>query len=160
MADITVTPAALELVLTQQAITLPGVDHTTAVSALALALTLPAPSIVISFPGISRKPSQVFSDEPSSEAVLGGDMASGYPLLNKVFTFDPRTFSFEMPSVLEADKLIIMAFYEVHKDKTFPWYNAQDHTWHDVVFISRPGCRLDGRGDLWRITLKLRQSSP
>lgn len=160
MADITITPAAFELALTQQEITLPGAKHVQSVSTFELALTLPAPAIVISFPLVSRKPSQVFSDEPSDKAVLVGDMASGYPFLNKLVTFDPRTFNFEMPSVPEADKLIIMAFYEVHKDKAFPWYNEQDHSWHEVIFLGRPRCRLDGRGDLWRITLMLRQNSP
>lgn len=160
MADITVTPDTFELALTQHAVTLPGATHIQYVSTLNLALTLPSPTMVISFPGISRKPSQIFSDEKSPQAVLIGDTASGYPVLNKQFTFDPRTFSFELPGVIEADKLVIMAFYETHKDIPFPWYNSQDKTWHEVVFISKPGCRLDGRGDLWRITLMLRQSSP
>jgi len=158
MADITVTPEAFNLAVIIEAPSLPGADHISAVSTLALVVTLPAPTIVISFPIISRKPSQVFSDELSDDAVLIGKTASGYPVLNKVVTFDARTFIFEMPSVPEADKLIIMAFYEVHKDKAFPWYN-EDHAWHEVVFIGKPRCRLDGRGDLWRITLMLRQSS-
>jgi len=160
MADMTVTSDTFELALTQHAVTLPGATHVQSVSAFALAITLPLPAIICSFPTISRKPSQVFSDEPSDDAVQIGRYASGYPLLNKLFTFDARTFVFEMPCVLEADKLIIMAYYENHKDKSFPWYNEQDHAWHEVVFVSKPGCRLDGRGDLWRITLMLRQSSP
>jgi len=160
MADMTVTPDTLELALTQHAVTLPGATHVQSVSAFALALTLPAPAIICSFPTISRKPSQVFSDEPLDDAVQIGMTASGYPVLNKIVTFDARTFIFEMPNVLDADKLIIMAFYENHKDKSFPWYNEQDKTWYEVIFLGKPGCRLDGRGDLWRITLMLRQSSP
>ena len=112
------------------------------------------------FPDISRKPNQTFSDEPSTQAVLIGDMASGYPLLNKLFTFDPRTFSFEMPCVPEADKQEIMAFYENNKEVTFYWLNKQDKTQYEVAFVNKPGCKLDGRGDLWRITLNLRQNSP
>jgi len=115
---------------------------------------------VNTFPDIARKPSQTFSDEPSGKAVLIADMASGYPSLNKLFTFDPRTFSFEMPCVPEVDKLEIMEFYENNKEVPFYWLNKQDNTRYEVVFISKPGCRLEGRGDLWRITLKLRQSSP
>lgn len=112
------------------------------------------------FPDISRKPNLNFSDEPSDEAVLIADVASGYPLLNKLFTFDPRTFSFEMPCVPEANKLEIMEFYDNNKDVPFYWYNKQDKTQYEVVFISKPGCRLDGRGDLWRISFELRQSTP
>lgn len=112
------------------------------------------------FPDISRKPNQNFNDEPSGKAVLVGDMASGYPFVNKLFTFDPRTFSFEMPCVPEVDKLEIMEFYENNKEVPFYWYNKQDKTTYEVVFVSKPGCGLDGRGDLWRITLSLRQASP
>ena len=111
------------------------------------------------FPNISRKPNQTFSDEPSGKAVLVADMASGYPHLNKLFTFDPRTFSFEMPAVPEVYKLEIMEFYENNKEVPFYWLNKQDGTTYEVIFISKPGCRLDGRGDLWRIALNLRQSS-
>ena len=111
------------------------------------------------FPDISRKPNQNFSDEPSDDAVLVGSAASGYPVLNKLFTFDPRTFSFEMPCVLEADKLSIMEFYENNKEVPFYWLNKQDKTTYEVIFISKPGCRLDGRGDLWRIQLNLKQAA-
>ena len=112
------------------------------------------------FPDISRKPNQTFSDEPSGKAVLIADIASGYPLLNKLFTFDPRTFSFEMPCVPEVYKLEIMEFYEDNKDVPFYWLNKQDKKTYEVVFISKPGCRLDGRGDLWRIQLNFLQATP
>jgi len=112
------------------------------------------------FPDISRKPNQNFSDEPSDDAVLVGSTASGYPALNKLFTFDPRTFSFEMPCVPNADKLWIMEFYEDNKEVPFYWLNKQDKVTYEIIFISKPECRLDGRGDLWRIKLMLRQSSP
>jgi len=112
------------------------------------------------FPSDVRSPNLVFSDEKSDDAVLIAEMASGYPLLNKQFTFDPRTFSFEMPCVSEADKLEIMAFYEANKDVPFYWTNKQDSTQYEVAFAGKPGCRIDGRRDLWRITLSLRQTSP
>jgi hypothetical protein len=160
MADVTVTPSTFELVLTQPAVSLPGATHTQYASTFELALTLTTPKTVCSFPIISRKPSQVFSDEKSDKAVLVGDLASGYPQLNKLATFDPRTFSFEMPGVLDADKKVIMAHYESHKEIPFPWYNDQDKTWYEVCYLSKPRCRLDGRGDLWKITLNLQQSEP
>lgn len=111
------------------------------------------------FPDISRKPNQNFSDEPSDDAVLVGSTASGYPALNKLFTFDPRTFSFEMPCVPEVDKLEIMEFYENNKEVSFYWLNKQDQTTYEVAFISRPDCSLEGRGDLWRMIIEFRQSS-
>ena len=112
------------------------------------------------FPVNVRAPNLNFSDEKSDKAVLIADTASGYPLLNKLFTFDPRTFIFDLPAAPEADKQEIMTFYEDNKDVPFYWLNKQDETQHEVVFIRRPGCRLFGRKDLWKITLYLRQSSP
>lgn len=111
------------------------------------------------FPQVIRSPNLDFSDEPSDEAVLVGDMDSGYPFVNVLFTFDPRTFIFAMPCVPNADKLEIMAFYEANKGLDFYWHNKQDGIRYEVIFLSKPGCKLEGRGDLWRINLKLRQSS-
>lgn len=159
MADMTVTPLTLQLALTQQTITLPGATHISYPTTLALALVLPVPIAVSSFPGLSRKPSHNFSDEPSDDAVLVGSTASGYPVLIKLFTFGARSFTYELRSVSNTDKLTIMEFYETHKDLEFPWYNAQDATWYNVVFVNKPNCRMDGRVDLWRILIMLEQVS-
>ena len=160
MADETILPSTLKLALTQQGSTLPGATHTQSVSAFALALTLPTLIPVISFPTISRKPSHDFAYEPSDDAVLLGDTASGYPLPNKLFTFDSPTFVFEYRITPQADKLIIMAFYQNYKDREFPWYNDQDDTWYTVCFAAKPRCRIDGRKDLWRILVMFRQCLP
>lgn len=112
------------------------------------------------FPHEIRSPNLIFSDEKSDKAVLVGEMASGYPALNKLFTFDARDFNFAMPCVTDTDKQEIVTFYEDNKEIPFYWFNKQDKTTYEVVFISKPGCRLEGRGDLWRIVLNLRQSSP
>lgn len=112
------------------------------------------------FPEVVRSPNLTFSDEKSDKAVLVGDYASGYPLLNKLFTFDARTFEFEMPCVPDADKVLIMQFYEDNKDVPFYWFNKQDKTLYEVVFVGKPRCRLEGRGDLWRMGFCFRQSSP
>jgi len=158
MADMTVFPEALELVITQYAPVLPGASHTQAMTTQELVLTQFAPTTISSFPGLSRGPSHNFSDEKSDDAVLIHSTASGYPVLNKLFTFDGRTFTPELRSVIEVDKLAVMAFYETNKAKEFPWYNEQDATWYTVCFISKPKCRLDGRKDLWRIQLNLLQT--
>lgn len=159
MADETVLPSTLDLGLTQQTVTLPGATHTESVATLALVATLTTPAIICQFPVITRTPNLNFRDEQSDNAVLIGDTASGYPVVNKLITFDPREFEFEMPAVPDADKLTVMAFYEANKDIAFPWYNAQDSTLYEVVFVSKPKCRLAGRGDLWNMFFHFRQSS-
>lgn len=112
------------------------------------------------FPVISRAPDFTLSDEPSDKAVLIADMASGYPLVNKLFTFEPELFSFDLPCVPEVEKEEVMTFYENNKDVPFYWLNRQSGVLEEVIFVGKPGCRIDGRRDLWRITLKLLQSSP
>lgn len=111
------------------------------------------------YPQVIRSPNLNFSDELSDEAVLVGDMDSGYPFVNVLFTFNPRTFIFDMPCVPNEEKLEIMAFYEAHKGVAFYWYNKQDKITYEVIFLRKPGCKLEGRGDLWRINMALRQSS-
>lgn len=160
MADITVTPDTFELALTQYGITLPGASHVQSVETFELVVTAYLPKAICSFPCIERTPSHAFSDEPDSNVVLVSSTASGYPVLNPQFTFDGRIFTPELRSVIQADKLIVMAFYEQHKDKEFPWYNDQDDTTYTVCFMVEPRCRLDGRKDLWRIQLILKQTSP
>lgn len=113
------------------------------------------------FPNIERKPEQRgFSVEPTGEAVLIGSVASGYPLLNKLFTYDPEIIKFELPAVIDADKITVMQFYNDNKDVPFYWYNDQARETIEVCFYSQPKCRLDGRRDLWRITIELIQVSP
>ena len=113
------------------------------------------------FPHTLHSPNREgFSDEPSDEAVLIGDMASGYPLLNKLFTFDPRTIKFELRNVTDANKLTYMAFYENNKDVPFYWTNEQDDTQYEVAFVSKPRCRIDGEKDKWRIGFELRLTTP
>lgn len=159
MADMTVTPDTLELALTLQASTLPGATHVQSVSTFMLALVLPPAKAIASFPCIGRKPSHTFGDTPDSGAVLLGSTASGYPVINKIVTLAPRIFTPELRSVIQADKLIVMQYYKSHKDTEFPWYNDQEDTIYEVCFIKEPKCRLDGRKDLWRIQLELKQTT-
>ena len=102
---------------------------------------------------------KTFRDEKSDEAVLTGNMASGYPLMNKLFTFDPRTFSFDLRFVSQANKLTIMAFYEANKDIPFYWTNEQDDIQYEVAYVSKPRCVSDGEKELWNIGHVLRQTS-
>jgi len=113
------------------------------------------------FPHTLHKPARNnFRDEPDDNAVIIGSTASGYPVLNKLFTFDPRTFTYEKRLVANSHKLLIMAFYEAHKDVPFYWYNVQDKTQYEVAFVSKPVCRIDGRDDLWRISFAFIQTTP
>lgn len=111
------------------------------------------------YPANVKQPSLVFSDEPSDKAVLVANMDSGYPVLNKLFTFDPRTFVLIRNNVLQADKIAIMTFYENNKDVPFYWLNKQDDITYEVIYISRPDCILNKQKDRWRITEKFTQSS-
>jgi len=113
------------------------------------------------FPVLSRSPEvKGFVEELSSEAVQIADRASGYPLLNKLFTFDAKTFQFTLPFVSQADKITLLTFYEANKDVPFNWLNRQDGITYEVIFMTKPACQLEACKDLWRINLIFRQNSP
>ena len=155
MADMTVYPDALALELSVEVPTLPGAQHIESPETLTLEAGIFTETVVISFPTISRSPSHVFSDELPDDSVLIGNTASGYPLLNKRFTLGLRTITPDYRRVSEADKLVVMAFYEATKDTSFPYYNKQDDTTYEVVFMAKPTCVIDGLYNLWRIGLTL-----
>lgn len=112
------------------------------------------------FPHTIHSPSDKrFRDEKSNEAVLIADTASGYPLINKLFTFDPVTFFRVLRFVSQTNKLAIMNFYEDNKDVPFYWTNEQDDIQYEVAFVNRPDCVSDGEKRLWRITYVVRQTS-
>lgn len=112
------------------------------------------------FPHTIHSPSdKVFLDETSDEAVLIASTASGYPSINKQFTFDPVTFFRDLRFVSQANKLTIMTFYENNKDVPFYWTNEQDDVQYEVAFVSKPRHASDGEKGLWRISYALRQTS-
>ena len=113
------------------------------------------------FLNIGRKPdAEGFVREPAGGAVVIGETASGYPVLNKLFTFEPDIIEFELRGVIDPDMQTVMDFYEDNKDVPFYWYDDQGKKTYEVCFAGKPGCRLDGCVDLWRITIKFKQTNP
>jgi len=112
------------------------------------------------FPNIDRKPeSEGFVREPSGGAVVIGDAASGYPVLNKLFTFEPDIIRGELRLVADADKGTVMQFYKDNKDVPFYFYDDQAKETLEVCFTGKPSCRLEETPDMWRITIGLKQTS-
>jgi len=113
------------------------------------------------FPNIDRKPDvEGFVREPSGGAVLIGETASGYPVLNKLFTFEPDVIKFELRLVADADKGTVMQFYEDNKDVPFYFYDDQAKETLEVCFAVKPSCRLDGTPDMWRISIEMKPTTP
>ena len=113
------------------------------------------------FPNIDRKPdAEGYVREPSGGAVQIGETASGYPLLNTLFTFEPDIIEFELRLVADADMRTVLQFYEDNKGVPFYWYDDQAKETIEVCFSRKPGCRLDGTPDLWRISIGLKQTNP
>ena len=113
------------------------------------------------FPNIERKPdAERFSREPCGDAVLIGETASGYPVLNKLVTFEPDVIRFELRFTPDAHKATVMQFYEDNKEITFYFYDDQAKETIEVCFTARPSCRLDGTPDMWRIGIELKQTKP
>lgn len=111
------------------------------------------------FPTISTGPNFKFEDEKNPDAVAIASTASGYPVLNKLLTFDGRGFFFEHAYVSQASKEAIIAFYEANKDIPFLWTNEQDNVEYEVVFLGPPKCKTEDDRTFWRVSLSLMQSS-
>ncbi len=113
------------------------------------------------FPTLTRSPgNKSHAEELSKEAVQIVCTASGVPVLNKLFTFDPKTFRFILYFVSQADKDSVLTFYNANKDVPFDWANLQDSQTYEVVFMHPPVCQIQGRKYLWRISMTFRQYSP
>jgi len=116
------------------------------------------------FPVLSRAPSaDGYTVTKSGDAVNIASTSSGYPVINKLFTFDPQPWHYTLDGVSQADKDSIMTFYEANKDVPFYWQCDQDSTTYEVIFTRPPDCRLAGRnktnGWLWKITMDLMQAA-
>lgn len=112
------------------------------------------------FPVISRSPKHDFTEELSPEAIQVASKASGLPVVNKLFTFDPKTWGVEYGLVIQADKDTLMAFYEANKDVPFDWANTQDGNTYEVIFAGPPKCKLDRLKTRWNISITFLQYSP
>ena len=98
-----------------------------------------------------------FADEYSSETVETANKASGTPLRNKLFTFDPRNFKYSYHNATTTDKDAINTFYQANIDVPFTWSNQQTGTSFTVVFAAPPQAKNAGEKDVWNITMQLRQ---
>jgi len=110
------------------------------------------------FPTISTSPRfEGFVDEYSDETVIVDSYASGYPLLNPQFDFDPKNFVYNLNYVSQADKESLMSFYNLRKADIVYWHNEQDDNYYYVIFMRKPHCRPDGQKDRWAIDFEFRQ---
>ena len=113
------------------------------------------------FPALSRSPGATgFTEELSSETVQIASKASGLPVLNKIFTFDPRMFKYTLHLVSQADKESVITFYKANCDIPFDWTNTQDDNTYEVIFDHPPKCQLDKIKERWKISLTFTQYSP
>lgn len=116
------------------------------------------------FPVLSRLGSKTgFSDSYSKDAVKVASKASGLPVVNKLFTFDPLTWKYSLSQVSSADKAALLVFYLANKDVPFDWVNPQDSNTYEVIFERPPQCSMmgsDGTNEYWKIALTITQYSP
>lgn len=114
------------------------------------------------FPVLSRGiGAKGFSELIDPAAVWVGKMASGLPVLNKLFTFAGKTWKYTRYLVIQADKEEYLTFYEANKDVPFDWVNEQEGGEpYEVIFLSPPKCQLDKLKDRWKITFVFAQYSP
>jgi len=116
------------------------------------------------FPTLTRKGSRKgYSEKRSKNAVNIASKASGLPLVNKLFTFDPTTWKYTLDLVSDVDKATLLTFYNANKDVPFYWPNPQDGLVYEVIFDGPPAVTIagsDGTNVYWKIVLTLVQYSP
>ena len=115
------------------------------------------------FPTLDRSPGyKGYSEELSKESVQIASKASGLPLVQKLFTFDPKTWKHTLYLVSQADKETVITFYEANKDVPFDWSNTQETSpiTYEIIFIQPPKCKLDRVKDRWQISFVFTQYSP
>ena len=113
------------------------------------------------FPTISREPeAKGFSELIDPEAMSIAKATSGLPVLNKLFTFAPKTFRHTRYFVAQADKETVMTFYGANKDVPFDWLNTQDSNTYEVIFLGPPKVSLDKINKRWMMVFIFKQYSP
>lgn len=114
------------------------------------------------FPVLSRKPGvKGYTEDISKEAVHVASKASGLPMVNKLFTFAPKTWKHTRYLITQADKVAYLVHYEANKDVPFNWANEQeDDEVYEVIYAAPPKCTLDKLKGLWRIVFVFIQYSP
>ena len=151
----TVYPDALVLELDLQT---PVVGGFLIPTTLELELELLMPLVGVSFPTLSSYPKiEGFIDEYSDETIVRDSYASGYPLINPYFSFDPKNYSYVMRFMSQADKESLSTFYRDNKVNKIFWPNEQDDNTYLVIFTRKPSCELDGANNKWKMDLGLRQ---
>ena len=98
-----------------------------------------------------------YNEKKSKDSVVVGNYASGCPLVGKLFTFDPTTWTFTITTVTQVYKESVMTFYAANKDIPFYWANELDSTTYTVIFVSEPDCNVIALNNIWSIGLVLRQ---
>ncbi|KKN40057.1 hypothetical protein LCGC14_0737200 [marine sediment metagenome] len=118
----------------------------------------------MAFPVLTRKGSKAgFSEQHSSDTVKVASKASGLPVVNKLFTFDPITWKYKLKLVSAADKATLTAFYLGNLDVPFDWDHPITGTTYEVIFTAPPAWSIagsDGTLTWYNVTLKLTQYSP
>jgi len=113
------------------------------------------------FPTLSRSPGHKgFTEELSRDAVDIANKASGLPVVNKLFTFSPKTWKHTRFLVSQADKETVEAHYLANCDVPFDWLNTQDDETYEIIYACPPRYTLDKIRLRWRIDFLFTQYSP
>lgn len=103
-----------------------------------------------------------FAESLSPDAVQIASTASGFPLPNKQFTFNPKMWTFTLSNVSQADKETIMTFYSNNDSTEFYWENEQEDEIYTVCFLAPPMPKMqnDDNKNLWVIRMQFLQTAP
>ena len=111
------------------------------------------------FSSLSCKPSvRDYGDDYTDKAVKIADYSSGYPIVNKLFTFVPKEFTITIPAASDADKTAVDAFYLANMEDVIYMLNPKDKVTYQVIFTAPPHC-TPVTSTKQRIELEFRQAN-
>lgn len=95
-------------------------------------------------------------------AVSTASSASGCPIRNRLFTFDPLNWAYSLKLVSAADKATLETFYKANKGVPFDWDHPITAVTYEVIFAAPPTWTIASSSRLisYNVALNLTQYSP
>lgn len=112
------------------------------------------------YPEISRGVNITpFTFQPAEEAIRRSSYSDGTPLVSKRFTFIPQDISFTMSRLTNADRTVMMEFFDEHGGEDMAVKNPSDELYHHVVMSGVPTCSQEDDKDYWSMEFSFREVS-
>jgi len=109
--------------------------------------------VVNTYPTLSQEGSvNQWVESLQDDTVLTASRLTGKEFKGANRVFDPISFQFNIPRLLDTDKVTLLAFYIANREKEFYWTHPGTLTIHTVSFDGPPEFVALGEANLWSAT--------